>query len=169
MLTSAGKTAALDLCIHLVRRDYGAAAANGLVRRMVVPAHRPGGQAQFIAPPRRRAPDGLAITLDWARADSTSPSPSTTSPARPPQPPPARPPDADGARRPARSTGSTVNGSHWRRSCSRRSDASVDADRGRCGIGTATTLRRHFHRPLGVTPTAYRTTFRLTDDPQLRP
>jgi AraC family transcriptional regulator, transcriptional activator FtrA len=48
-LTSAGKTAALDLCLHLVHRDHGASAANGLARRLVVPSHRPGGQAQFIA------------------------------------------------------------------------------------------------------------------------
>src|SRR5437764_1334746 len=46
----------------------GAAAANGLVRRLVGPGHRPGGQAQFIAPPSApRAPDGLAMALDWAR------------------------------------------------------------------------------------------------------
>ena len=50
VLTSAGKTAALDLCLHLVRRDLGAAAANAIARQLVVPAHRSGGQAQFIAP-----------------------------------------------------------------------------------------------------------------------
>src|SRR5688500_4506687 len=44
VLTSAGKTAALDLCLHLVRRDLGAAVANGIARRLVVPAHRSGGQ-----------------------------------------------------------------------------------------------------------------------------
>src|SRR5215218_3467120 len=49
VLTSAGKTAALDLCLHLVHTDLGASAANGLARRLVVPSHRPGGQAQFIA------------------------------------------------------------------------------------------------------------------------
>ena len=51
LLTSAGKTAALDLCLHLVHRDHGASAANGLARRLVVASHRPGGQAQFIAAP----------------------------------------------------------------------------------------------------------------------
>src|SRR5687767_2801406 len=69
VLTSAGKTAALDLCLHLVRRDLGAAAANGIARRLVVPAHRKGGQAQFITPPAEpRTPDGLAPTFEWARA-----------------------------------------------------------------------------------------------------
>src|SRR3954452_11952156 len=69
VLTSAGKTAALDLCLHLVRSDLGAAAATGLARRLVVPAHRRGGQAQFVAAPiQPRSPDGLGPTLDWARA-----------------------------------------------------------------------------------------------------
>ena len=73
VLTSAGKTAALDLCIHLVRRDLGATAANGIARQLVVPAHRSGGQAQFISPPAApRVPDGLTPTLEWARAASTS-------------------------------------------------------------------------------------------------
>src|SRR4029077_6455241 len=68
VLTSAGKTAALDLCIHLVRRDLGAAAANGLARTLGVPAPRGGGQAQFIVPPAEpRTPDGLAPTLEWAQ------------------------------------------------------------------------------------------------------
>src|SRR4051794_2683949 len=69
VLTSAGKTAALDLCVHLVRRDFGAAAAHGIARRPVVPAHRGGGQAQFIPPPPEpRNTDGLAPPLEWARA-----------------------------------------------------------------------------------------------------
>ena len=60
VLSSAGKTAALDLCLHLVHRDHGASAANGLARRLVVPSHRPGGQAQFIVPPPGpRVTDGL--------------------------------------------------------------------------------------------------------------
>ncbi|MGF1651983.1 MAG: helix-turn-helix domain-containing protein [Actinomycetales bacterium] len=41
-----------------------------------------------------------------------------------------------------------------------RTDASVEQIATRCGMGTATTLRRHFHRAVGVSPTAYRTTFR---------
>jgi transcriptional regulator GlxA family with amidase domain len=42
-----------------------------------------------------------------------------------------------------------------------RTDASIDQIAAGCGLGTSTTLRRHFHRVLGVTPTAYRATFRL--------
>ncbi|CAM5446359.1 hypothetical protein SPURM210S_00596 [Streptomyces purpurascens] len=74
VLTSAGLTAGLDLCLHLVRRDLGAHVANQLARRMVVPAHRPGGQAQFIelsVPPSDD--EGLAPVLEWARANLDRP------------------------------------------------------------------------------------------------
>jgi len=51
ILTSAGSAAGLDLCIHIVRKDFGAKAANSVARRLVVAAHRDGGQAQFIERP----------------------------------------------------------------------------------------------------------------------
>ncbi|MBN6051162.1 DJ-1/PfpI family protein, partial [Nonomuraea sp. RK-328] len=68
VLTSAGVTAGLDLCLHLVRRDLGAHVANQLARRMVVPAHRPGGQAQFVDLSVPVTDDaGLGPVLEWAR------------------------------------------------------------------------------------------------------
>lgn len=48
VLTSAGSAAGIDLCLHLIRRDFGTKAANMVARRLVVPPHRDGGQAQFI-------------------------------------------------------------------------------------------------------------------------
>ena len=51
VLTSAGSAAGLDLCLHVVRRDHGAAMANAVARRLVIPPHRDGGQAQFIEAP----------------------------------------------------------------------------------------------------------------------
>ena len=51
VLTSAGVAAGIDLCLHLVRRDHGARAANAVARRVVVAAHRDGGQAQFVERP----------------------------------------------------------------------------------------------------------------------
>lgn len=65
MLTSAGAAAGLDLCLHLVRRDYGAAVAAQTARLSVTPLERPGGQAQFIvhAPPTTE--DTLAPLLGW--------------------------------------------------------------------------------------------------------
>lgn len=164
VLTSAGKTAALDLCVHLVRSDLGAAAANGIARNLVVPAHRNGGQAQFITPPAQpRVPDGLAPTLEWARARLDQPLTvreladhaglSTRQLAR---------------RMQAELQTGPLDWLHHQRisraqELLERTDASIDQIAGSCGMGTAATLRRHFHRTLGVTPTTYRTTFRLAD------
>jgi transcriptional regulator GlxA family with amidase domain len=72
VLTSAGTGSAIDLCLHLVRLDHGAAVANEVARRMVVPPHREGGQAQFARPltPTRADPHSeatLAPVLDWAQ------------------------------------------------------------------------------------------------------
>lgn len=162
VLTSAGKTAALDLCVHLVRSDLGAAAANAIARNLVVPAHRNGGQAQFITPPAQpRIPDGLAPTLEWARARLDQPLTvrdlaahaglSTRQLAR---------------RMQAELQTGPLDWLHHQRisraqELLERTDASIDQIAGSCGMGTAATLRRHFHRTLGVTPTTYRTTFRL--------
>ncbi|MCY9783211.1 helix-turn-helix domain-containing protein [Nocardiopsis sp. EMB25] len=68
VLTAAGSAAALDLGLHLVRRDHGAETANTVSRRLVFAAHREGGQRQFVRhplPPRRDT--SLAPVLDWAR------------------------------------------------------------------------------------------------------
>jgi AraC family transcriptional regulator, transcriptional activator FtrA len=69
ILTSAGASAGLDLCLHIVRQDHGTRIANALARRLVIPPHREGGQAQYIEQP---VPiDGspsLGPCLDWARA-----------------------------------------------------------------------------------------------------
>jgi transcriptional regulator GlxA family with amidase domain len=162
VLTSAGKTASLDLCLHLVRRDLGAAVANGIARRLVVPAHRTGGQAQFITPPAEpRPPNGLAPTFEWARARLDQPltvrdlaghaNLSTRQLAR---------------RMQAELQTGPLDWLHHQRivraqELLERTDASVEQIATSCGMGTATTLRRHFRRALGVTPTAYRAIFRL--------
>ena len=162
VLTSAGKTAALDLCIHLVRRDLGATAANGIARRLVVPAHRTGGQAQFITQPAEpRSPDGLAPTMAWAQAHLDQPLTvrdlaghaglSTRQLAR---------------RMHAELRAGPLEWLHQQRIARaqellERTDASVEQIAASCGMGTAATLRRHFRRAVGVTPTSYRETFRL--------
>lgn len=69
VLTSAGSAAGIDLLLHIVRRDFGADAANSVARRLVMPAHRDGGQAQFIERPVPRRPNGkLTYLLDAMRA-----------------------------------------------------------------------------------------------------
>lgn len=163
VLTSAGKTAALDLCLHLVRRDLGAAAANGVARRLVVPAHRAGGQAQFIAPPPDPVrSDGLASTLEWARARLDTPLTvrdladhaglSTRQLAR---------------RMQTELQTGPLDWLHQQRVARaqellERTDASIDQVATTSGMGTAATLRRQFRDHLGVSPTTYRTTFRLS-------
>ncbi|MGY1942937.1 GlxA family transcriptional regulator [Nocardia asiatica] len=68
ILTSAGAAAGLDLCLHMVRRDYGAAVAAATARLSVMPLTRDGGQAQFIAERPRSEADSKSINpiLEWA-------------------------------------------------------------------------------------------------------
>ena len=67
VITGAGTAAGVDTLLHLVRREWGAAAANALAREMVVPPHRDGGQAQFIdAPVPACEDDLLGVVLEWA-------------------------------------------------------------------------------------------------------
>ncbi|MGV9370497.1 transcriptional regulator FtrA [Micromonospora tulbaghiae] len=75
ILTSAGSAAGLDLCVHLVRRDHGPTIANAVARRLVVPPHREGGQAQFIESPVPGDPedDRLAASMSWALANLGTP------------------------------------------------------------------------------------------------
>ena len=65
--TSAGSAAGIDLCLHLVRSDHGSAIANQVARRLVVAAHRDGGQAQFIEQPVAAVGDDrLDQAMQWA-------------------------------------------------------------------------------------------------------
>ncbi|MER0241139.1 helix-turn-helix domain-containing protein [Streptomyces sp. HSW2009] len=161
VLTSAGKAAALDLCLHLVRLDRGSAVANIAARRLVVPPLRAGGQAQFVtAPVPEQGDHPLGALLPWVleRLDE----PLTVE---------------DLARRAGLSarhlgrqfraaTGTTpLQWLHTQRirraqELLERTDDSIDAIAAATGMGTATTLRRHFNRALGVPPHAYRRTFR---------
>lgn len=169
VLTSAGKTAALDLCLHLVRLDLGAAAANGIARRLVVPTHRSGGQAQFITPPPEpRSPDGLAPTLAWARGRLDRPL-TVRDLARHA----GLSPRQLARRMQAELRCGPLDWLHQQRVARaqellERTDASVEHVAAGCGLGTATTLRRHFRRALGVSPTAYRATFRGGGGPPSR-
>ncbi|PJE99511.1 AraC family transcriptional regulator [Streptomyces carminius] len=161
VFTSAGKAAALDLCLHLVRLDHGSAVANTVARRLVVPPHRAGGQAQFVtAPVPVRDDHPLAELLPWAveRLD--------------------RPLTVEDLARRANMSSRHL-GRHFRSVTGttplqwlltqriRRAQEllettgdSVDAVAAAVGMGTATTLRRHFHRTVGVPPDTYRRTFR---------
>jgi len=68
VITSAGSAAGIDACLHLVRRDFGSKVANSVARRLVMPPHRDGGQAQYIAAPmHERSGQAMSEVMDWAR------------------------------------------------------------------------------------------------------
>lgn len=74
LLTAAGSAAGIDLCLSIVRTDFGTEAANLVARRLVVPPHRDGGQAQFIQHPVPRAHEGerLGAIIGWIEANPTA-------------------------------------------------------------------------------------------------
>lgn len=160
ILTSAGSAAGLDLCLHLVRRDFGAAIANQVARRLVLAPHRNGGQAQFIERPILRERHGRladAIASIIARlhepmsvesmAELAAMSPRTF------------------MRRFQETTGKTP--SEWlidarverARELLEHSDLSIEQIAARSGFGTAATLRHHFRRKLQLSPIGYRARF----------
>lgn len=162
--TSAGASAAIDLCLHLMRREHGADVANRVARDMVVPAHRSGGQAQFsrMPVPDRRLPgsDGLAALLDWA-ADHLDDDLSVNALALR-----SAMSTRTFIRRFTEATGATpavwVREQRVRRAeqLLERGDLTVAAVARRCGLGSTDTLRRHFRDARGVSPETYRAAFR---------
>ncbi|MFE4416228.1 helix-turn-helix domain-containing protein [Streptomyces sp. NPDC056821] len=161
VLTSAGKAAAMDLCLHLVRLDHGSSNANKIARRLVVPPHRDGGQAQFIATPVP-APGNhpLAELFPWILQRLDEPL-TVEDLARQ-----ARMSSRHLGRHFKSLTGITpLQWLHTQRirhaqELLETSDDTVDTIATATGMGTATTLRRHFHRTVGVPPDTYRRTFR---------
>ncbi|MFF4160222.1 GlxA family transcriptional regulator [Streptomyces sp. NPDC001678] len=161
VLTSAGKAAAMDLCLHLVRLDHGSAVANALARRLVVPPQREGGQAQFVttpAPePRSHALSGL---FAWALARLDRPL-TVEDLARQ-----ANMSSRNLARHFNAVTGTTplrwlrTHRIHRAQELLETTDDSVEAIAEATGMGTAASLRRHFNRTVGVPPDTYRRTFR---------
>jgi len=157
VLTSAGKAAGIDLCLHIVATDHGTAVANALARRLVVAPHRDGGQAQFIDAPLPADGDHrLAETMAWALEHLDEPI--TVAEL------------ADRAHMGPRNLirhFTTIAGTtplrwlltqrvHRAQELLERTDDSVEEIAQHVGMGTAATLRRHFRRVAGVSPTAYR-------------
>ncbi|MFE9390934.1 GlxA family transcriptional regulator [Streptomyces sp. NPDC006784] len=160
VLTSAGLTAGLDLCLHLVRRDLGARVANQLARRMVVPAHRPGGQAQFIDLSVPGTDDhSLAPVLDWARSHLDRPLTVGDLAQRAAMSP------RTFYRRLRAATGSTP----WQWLLTQRlgraqallesTGLPIEKIGELSGLGTANNLRHHFLSHFGVSPGEYRRAF----------
>ncbi|MFJ6699994.1 helix-turn-helix domain-containing protein [Streptomyces sp. NPDC091272] len=161
VLTSAGKAAAMDLCLHLVRLDHGSSNANKIARRLVVPPHRDGGQAQFIETPVPTPGNHpLADLFPWVLGRLGEPL-TVEDLARQ-----ARMSSRHLGRHFKQVTGTTplqwlhVQRIRHAQELLETTDDTVDAIATAAGMGTATTLRRHFHRTVGVPPDSYRRTFR---------
>lgn len=160
LLTSAGSSAGIDLCLHLVRRDYGPVVANQIARRLVVPAHREGGQAQYVERPMpRRERAGVAPLLDRIRAGLDQPWPVPRMAAQ------MHMSERNFLRRFREATGQPPG--EWllgerlahARELLETTTHPVGAIAERCGFGTAATLRHHFARRIGLSPQRYRERF----------
>lgn len=164
ILTSAGIASGIDLCLHLVHLDHGAAVANAVARRLVVAPHRAGGQAQYIPEPVAD-PSGatLEATRSWALARLHEP---LTVGALARQ---AGMPLRSFARRFAAECGTSPL--RWllrhRLLAAQRqlesTDRSIESVARATGFGSPVSLRAHFRRALGTSPLAYRSAFRRRD------
>jgi AraC family transcriptional activator FtrA len=157
--TSAGSSAAIDLCLHLIRREHGAESAGRVARELVVPAHRSGGQAQFTRTPEAE-PTALGDLLEWVtghlEADLSVGALAVRAAMSP----------RSFVRHFTAATGATP-GAWVRDQRIRRAEELLESDRAtiaavarRCGFGSIDTLRRHFRKVRGVTPESYRAAFR---------
>ncbi|KWS04249.1 Transcriptional regulator containing an amidase domain and an AraC-type DNA-binding HTH domain [Lysobacter capsici AZ78] len=160
--TSAGTAAALDCCLHLLRRRHGAEIANRVARRLVVAPHRQGGQAQYIEQPLPASAqdDRLAAVLAWALAHLDQAHSLDALAQR------ALMSRRSFTRHFRDATGTTVG--EWlagqRLARAQRlletSEHGLDAIAAQTGFGTAASLRQHFAARLGTSPSAYRRGFR---------
>ncbi|UQU62240.1 helix-turn-helix domain-containing protein [Couchioplanes caeruleus] len=161
VLTSAGTSAAVDCGLHLIRAEQGSAVATQIARRMVVPPHRDGGQAQFIETPLQPIEcETLQPVLTAVMETLDRPHTVETMAAQ------ARMSPRTFARRFRAETGATPHDwlTNQRVLLARRlledSGLGIDAIAVRAGFGSAATLRHHFGQRLSTTPQAYRAMFR---------
>lgn len=162
LLTSAGTAAGIDCCLHLLRRSHGAECANRVARRLVVPPHRQGGQAQFIEQPlpASAGDSRLAQLLDWLRASLQQPHSVDSVAGK------ALMSRRTFTRHFRQLTGGTLGS--WllaeRLALAQRlletTEQSVERVAALAGFGSPASLRQHFGKGLGVSPSAWRQTFR---------
>jgi AraC family transcriptional activator FtrA len=160
ILTSAGSAAGMDLCLHIIRKDLGPKVANQVARRLVIPPHREGGQAQFVdAPVGDAATPWLSLLFDWVQtrlhknlsikhlAQQSRMSPRTFA---------RKFVSATGA-----SPGDWITGLRIRRAKDllELTALSIEEIAARCGFGSAAILRHHFRRRVNLAPNTYRARF----------
>jgi transcriptional regulator GlxA family with amidase domain len=161
VISSAGTAAGIDACLYLVRKEQGSRVANGIARRMVVPPHRDGGQAQYVAQPVAPSCDGaLRELLEWLLANLAEPLTVRQLASR------ASMSERTLARRFVQDTGTTPQ--RWltgqrillAQQLLEETDETVDVIAERAGFGNGTAMRHHFRIWRGTTPNAYRRLFR---------
>ncbi len=162
VITSAGTVAAIDCCLNLLRQRHGADVANRVARMLVTPPHRQGGQAQYIEQPvpTLSSESRLPGVLDWARAHLSAPL-SVDALADT-----ARMSRRTFTRRFREATGMTVV--KWlameriarAQQLLETTDISIERVAAEVGFGTALSLRQHFARQVGTSPSLYRRAFR---------
>lgn len=160
VLTSAGRAAGLDLCLHIVRRDHGAEVANSVARRLVIAPHRDGGQAQFIQRPLLVEGDPLKSVLSWAQRHIAEDLSIAVLAAR------ARMSRRTFIRRFGEIVGSTpgewilqLRVDHARRLLE-ASRLTIEQVAAAAGFGSTDALRHHFRRRLYISPARYRLSFK---------
>jgi transcriptional regulator GlxA family with amidase domain len=161
VLTSAGCAAGIDLCLHVIRAEFGAQAANALARRMVVPPHRDGGQSQYrqdMAPVPAGPARPVATVTDWMLEHLQDPLTVSMLAQRASMSP------RTFARQFLASTGTTPHAwllaQRLLRAQALLEDDGIGVEQvaRRCGLSPPA-LRRHFGRRFGSNPAAYRKTF----------
>ncbi len=170
ILTSAGAAAGLDLCLHMVRRDYGAAVAADAARASVMPLERDGGQAQFIVHPPASSDVSLRPLLDWIDRNVESPLTLDAMARR------AAVSVRTLSRRFREQVGTTPL--QWLlRARVRRAQLLLETTAHplelvatKSGFGSTTTLREQFRKLVGTNPRGYRRAFsgRIVESPTLR-
>ncbi|MBN8988814.1 MAG: helix-turn-helix domain-containing protein [Rhizobiales bacterium] len=162
IMSSAGRAAGLDLCLHIVRRDLGAEIANRLAQRLVIAPHRDGGQAQFIPQPVRKAEgDTLTSTFAWALRHLDRDLTIASLAAR------ARMSRRTFIRRFEEATG--MSPGEWvvqarvakARELLEATQIPIEGIATETGFGSADAMRHHFRGRLGTSPAHYRATFRV--------
>lgn len=162
IVTSAGTAAGIDCCLHVVRKQFGAEATNRIARRLVVPPHRQGGQAQYIEQPvlAGAADNPLTKTLSWAARHLDEAHTLDSLAAR------ALMSRRSFTRHFRQHTGTTVG--QWlltqRLGLAQRmletTDQPIERIAERAGFGTALSMRQHFGVAFNTTPSTYRREFR---------
>ncbi|MEL7044334.1 MAG: transcriptional regulator FtrA [Pseudomonadota bacterium] len=166
VLTSAGSAAGIDLCLHIVRNDFGAEYANAVARRLVLPTHRDGGQRQFVPAPVPRARGArIGPLLDRIRERLDEPWPIKRMAGE------AGMSARTFARRFGEATGCTPLAWLTATRVSRAAELLESSDSPladiatTCGFGSLETFRREFRSARGVSPSRHRAQFGASQIP----